>query len=83
MSRDRRPAGAWLPPGQHLIDVFPRFGVHLARTAPAVPVRPVIEIRGAVAKPFDVPLTALAKLRRREITSDFHCVAGWSTTKLH
>jgi len=29
-----------LPPGQHLIDGFPRFGGHLSRPAPAVPVDP-------------------------------------------
>jgi DMSO/TMAO reductase YedYZ molybdopterin-dependent catalytic subunit len=42
----------------------------------------VIEISGAVAEPFAVPLADLATLPRREITSDFHCVAGWSATNL-
>jgi len=36
-----------------------------------------------VSEPFEVPLTALATLPRREITADFHCVAGWSATDLH
>lgn len=72
-----------LPPGQHLIDVFPRFGTHLTRPAPAVPADPVIKVRGAVTHPFDLPLAALATLPRREITADFHCVAGWSVTNLH
>jgi DMSO/TMAO reductase YedYZ molybdopterin-dependent catalytic subunit len=71
-----------LPPGQHLSDGFPRFGTHLGRPAPAVPVDPVIEIRGAVTEPIDLPLTALATLPRRELTADFHCVAGWSATGL-
>jgi hypothetical protein len=47
-----------LPPGQHLIDGFPRFGAHLSRPAPAIPVDPVIKISGDVVnEAFDVPLT--------------------------
>ncbi|MGI8795342.1 MAG: molybdopterin-dependent oxidoreductase [Acidimicrobiia bacterium] len=42
----------------------------------------MIEISGAVAKSFAVPLAALATLPRRELTADFHCVAGWSATHL-
>jgi DMSO/TMAO reductase YedYZ molybdopterin-dependent catalytic subunit len=72
-----------LPPGQHAIEGFPRFGTHLARPAPAVPTEPVIEIGGAVAKPFSLPLPELAMLPRRELTADFHCVSGWSATDLH
>jgi len=72
-----------LPPGQHRIDGFPRFGTHLARPAPAVPTDPVIEISGAVTRSFALPLADLATLPRRAITADFHCVAGWSATNLH
>ena len=72
-----------LPPGQRAIDGFPRFGTHLHRSPPAVPAEPVIEIRGAVIEPFAVPLAELATLPRREVTTDFHCVAGWSATNLH
>lgn len=71
-----------LPPGQRLIGGFPRFGAHLSRPAPAVPTDPVLKIRGVVTEAFDVPLTALATLPRRELTADFHCVAGWSATNL-
>jgi DMSO/TMAO reductase YedYZ molybdopterin-dependent catalytic subunit len=71
-----------LPPGQHAIDGFPRFGTHLHRAPPAVPIDPQIEISGAVAKSFAVPLAELATLPRRELTADFHCVAGWSATNL-
>jgi DMSO/TMAO reductase YedYZ molybdopterin-dependent catalytic subunit len=72
-----------LPPGQHEIDGFPRFGTHLHRPAPAVPADPVIAIGGpAVAEPFELPLAGLAKLPRRELDADFHCVAGWSATGL-
>jgi DMSO/TMAO reductase YedYZ molybdopterin-dependent catalytic subunit len=42
----------------------------------------VIEISGAVIEPFTFPLADLAALPRREITADFHCVAGWSATGL-
>jgi DMSO/TMAO reductase YedYZ molybdopterin-dependent catalytic subunit len=71
-----------LPPGQHAIDGFPRFGTHLQRPPPAVPAEPAIEISGAVSQSFALPLTELATLPRRELTADFHCVAGWSATDL-
>jgi DMSO/TMAO reductase YedYZ molybdopterin-dependent catalytic subunit len=71
-----------LPPGQRRVDGFPRFGTHLHRAPPAVPARPAIEITGAVALPFSVPLAELATLPRRALTADFHCVAGWSATGL-
>ena len=71
-----------LPPGQHAIDGFPRFGTHLHRPPPAVPADPAIEIGGAVDEPFTVPLAELATLPRTELTADFHCVAGWSATGL-
>jgi DMSO/TMAO reductase YedYZ molybdopterin-dependent catalytic subunit len=73
---------ATLPPGQVLIDRFPRFGTHLARPAPVVPADPVISIRGAVREALDVRLTSLATLPRRALSADFHCVAGWSATNL-
>jgi DMSO/TMAO reductase YedYZ molybdopterin-dependent catalytic subunit len=72
-----------LPPGQHQTNGFPRFGKHLQRPAPAVPIDPVIEIGGAVAESFAVPLATLASLPRRELIADLHCVAGWSATNLH
>ena len=72
-----------LPPGQRPIDGFPRFGTHLARPAPAVPVSPVIEVSGVVSRPFALPVSEFATLPRRELIADFHCVAGWSATSLH
>jgi DMSO/TMAO reductase YedYZ molybdopterin-dependent catalytic subunit len=72
-----------LPPGQHAANGFPRFGTHFHRPAPAVPADPVIEISGAVAQSFTLPLAELATLPRQELTADFHCVAGWSATNLH
>lgn len=69
-----------LPPGQRRVEGFPRFGTHLSRPAPPVPVDPVIEVRGAVE--LDLPLAAISSLPRQEITADFHCVAGWTATDL-
>ena len=71
-----------LPPGQRAIDRFPRFGTHLHAPPPAIPTDPVIEISGAVTAPFAVPLAQLDGLPRRELTADFHCVAGWTATGL-
>ncbi len=71
-----------LPPGQRVVDGFPRFGTHLADPPPPVPAVPTLRISGAVGEAFDVPLSALADLPRRELTADFHCVAGWSATDL-
>jgi DMSO/TMAO reductase YedYZ molybdopterin-dependent catalytic subunit len=71
-----------LPPGQRRVDGFPRFGTHLHRPPPRVPVDPAIEISGAVPRSFALPLAELARLPRRELTTDFHCVAGWSATNL-
>ena len=72
-----------LPPGQRLIERFPRFGTHLGRPAPAIPTDPVITIDGgAVASPFDLPVASLATMPRTELTAHFHCVAGWSAADL-
>jgi DMSO/TMAO reductase YedYZ molybdopterin-dependent catalytic subunit len=79
-----RPSGSSgkLPPGQRRVGGFPRFGTELRRPPPPVPADPVISVGGAVTEAFDVPLATLAALRRRELTADFHCVAGWSATDL-
>lgn len=71
-----------LPPGQRAIDDFPRFGAHLHHPPPPVPAHPVLEIGGAVTAPTTLSATELAALPRREMTADFHCVAGWSATDL-
>jgi DMSO/TMAO reductase YedYZ molybdopterin-dependent catalytic subunit len=77
----RRAGG--LPPGQGLVDTFPRFGVHFASPLPVVPPEPAIEVRGAVTStPFELPLSALQELPRRTLVADFHCVAGWSVRDL-
>jgi DMSO/TMAO reductase YedYZ molybdopterin-dependent catalytic subunit len=74
--------GLRLPPGQRPVEGFPRFGTHLHRPAPAIPDDHAIEVSGAVAEAFALPLAELARLPRREVTADFHCVAGWSAISL-
>jgi DMSO/TMAO reductase YedYZ molybdopterin-dependent catalytic subunit len=74
--------GLRLPPGQRPVEGFPRFGTHLHHPPPAVPEDHAIEVGGAVGAAFTVPLAELARLPRRELTADFHCVAGWSAVNL-
>lgn len=66
-----------LPPGQHALDRFPRYGTHFRDPPPAVPADPVIDVAGTPVRVAD-----LAGLERREMTSDFNCVAGWSAIGL-
>jgi DMSO/TMAO reductase YedYZ molybdopterin-dependent catalytic subunit len=78
-ARELWPAHAeGLPPGQGLVQKFPRFGVHFTSPLPTVPPEPTIELRGAVTSPSELPLSALHELPRRTLVADFHCVAGWS-----
>jgi DMSO/TMAO reductase YedYZ molybdopterin-dependent catalytic subunit len=76
----RRPGP--LPPGQRLIDWFPRFGTHFGKPAPTIPSDPVIEIGGMVTEPFAVSVADLATLSRRRLDADFHCVSGWTAVGL-
>lgn len=71
-----------LPPGQHAIQTFPRFGTHSHHPPPSVPAEPTLEVAGAVTEPITLALRDLRALPRREILADFHCVAGWSVTGL-
>lgn len=71
-----------LPPGQHRVDGFPRFGTHLHRAPPPVPHRPEIVIAGAVTERIAVGLGELSGAARVERVTNFHCVSGWSATGL-
>jgi predicted ribosomally synthesized peptide with SipW-like signal peptide len=42
----------------------------------------VADFGGVVRKPSDVGVPELAKLPRREVVADFHCVSGWTATDL-
>jgi hypothetical protein len=69
-----------LPPGQHAIDHFPRFGVpRYANRLPQVP--PDFQLRFAAEDEPLAPLS-LAELPRRELVADFHCVTTWTRRDL-
>ena len=76
------PRASGLPPGQGVARTFPRFGIHFADPPPEAPPQPSIEVRGARATPFDLPVAALEDMPRRTLVADFHCVAGWSVRDL-
>jgi DMSO/TMAO reductase YedYZ molybdopterin-dependent catalytic subunit len=80
MDAQKEGAGAMIPPGQRVIDEFPRFGV--PGRPPAAPDDPVIHISGALPEPLILPVSGLAELPRHQMTADFHCVAGWTATDL-
>lgn len=71
-----------LPPGQRLVDWFPRFGTHFGQPAPEIPADPVIEVGGAVTETFAVAVVDLTTMRRRRLDADFHCVSGWTAVGL-
>jgi DMSO/TMAO reductase YedYZ molybdopterin-dependent catalytic subunit len=71
-----------LPPGQKQLEGFPRFGRSMTRAAPVPADPPVIEFCGVGIEPFEVLATDLLSTNRREVVTDFHCVAGWSATNL-
>src|SRR5690348_7938080 len=70
-----------LPPGQWVVDGFPRFGVDLSSPPPAAPAGHVVEVVGLDGAVSTLP--SLDTLERRSLTADFHCVSGWSARGLH
>jgi DMSO/TMAO reductase YedYZ molybdopterin-dependent catalytic subunit len=72
-----------LPPGQHRVDGFPRFGTHLHHPPPPVPVGHRLVVTGADGTTLSLSMDELAALPRVSYSADFHCVAGWSATDLH
>lgn len=71
-----------LPPGQRKVAGFPRFGTHLHSPPPTIPPNPTIDVTGPIAAPLTVALPDLERLPRVERVEDFHCVSGWSATRL-
>jgi DMSO/TMAO reductase YedYZ molybdopterin-dependent catalytic subunit len=72
--------GMSLPPGQRAIDRFPRFGVpasaHRMPAAPAAGFELWLEAPGSMRAP--IPIAEIARLPRREVVADFHCVTTWT-----
>lgn len=68
-----------LPPGQHLLPFFPRFGLPwYAHRAPAGTPGVRIEIVGPDGWRATLDTADLDGLPSREQSSDFHCVTTWS-----
>ncbi|GAA3388235.1 molybdopterin-dependent oxidoreductase [Cryptosporangium minutisporangium] len=79
----RRAPGAALPPGQRLLEVFPRFSDDPRRPLPPLPATAELTIGGAVVHPLHLDLSALAgAVPRTQLTADFHCVTTWSVRDL-
>ena len=71
-----------MPPGQHEIEHFPRFGAPPFDTRfPREPERLEIQISGDVRDPITVR-DELAQLSRVQQRSDFHCVTTWTRRSL-
>jgi hypothetical protein len=64
-----------LPAGQHPIDGFPRFGTHLHRPPPAVPIDTVI-VNGPYASAVSKNVTPRSTADRRSAIISFLSAAG-------
>jgi DMSO/TMAO reductase YedYZ molybdopterin-dependent catalytic subunit len=72
------------PPGQRVIGSFPRrFGLAFRAPPPPIAEPALIRVAGALARRLEVQVSHLAKLPRRELVADFHCVTGWTVSGLH
>jgi DMSO/TMAO reductase YedYZ molybdopterin-dependent catalytic subunit len=69
-----------IPPGQFVIDGFPRFGA--SRRPPSTPNDPVIEVTGTGVTPHIVAISEFENLPRHEMRADFHCIAGWTAANV-
>lgn len=77
------PSTQALPPGQHELASFPRFGMWMfARYRPQQPAPGTLHLRGDVQRELTLP-SILDGLPRREQISDFHCVTTWSRRSVH
>lgn len=74
-----RPA---LPPGQRVIDFFPRFGRRTDQPPPTVAASPTVLFGGALDPGVEMTVEELVGRGRHEVSADLHCVAGWSVTGL-
>jgi len=72
-----------LPPGQHAISFFPRFGLPAFAAYRSPPVELSVSIHGDGVEPGTIGRTELERLPRRELVADFHCVTTWTVRSLH
>src|SRR5947209_2452986 len=72
-----------LPPGQRVVDGFPRFGIPFWEPPPRIASPALLRVTGAVARPLAVPVCRLGELPRRALVADFHCVTGWTAPGRH
>lgn len=76
-------AASPLPPGQHEIAHFPRFGLtQYAARFPAQIDAVALKISGDLQTPIEIGMAELARLPRLEQCSDFHCVTTWTRRHL-
>ncbi len=73
MGTDEKPR---LPPGQASIDELPVL--HVGGVPPFDPDRWSLRIEGEVRKPSELSYDEVRRLTAVIVTSDFHCVEGWS-----
>lgn len=72
-----------LPPGQHEVSEFPRFGLpRFARRIPNLRTSPEIKVTSEVGRSTTISLEELTCLPRREQEADFHCVTTWTVRRL-
>lgn len=76
------PSSPGLPPGQSEVPGFPHFGSLWSPRATRSRTAPAILVSGLVDQAFEISFSQLGQLRRRRLTADFHCVAGWSSRDL-
>jgi len=73
-----------LPPGQHAIGFFPRFGVPAyARRLPDGKVEAELIVGGDGTESITLHLPELQSLPRKEMVADLHCVTTWTRCDLH
>ena len=73
-----------LPPGQHTLTHFPRFGLsQFADRMPSPETHVAIELGGDAISSGQIDADDLIGLSRVDQRADFHCVTTWSVCNLH
>ena len=72
-----------LPPGQHQVDRFDRFGTPIYATRLPTAARAELIVGGHTPETRTLGVADLEALRRKSVKADFHCVATWTFRNLH